>query len=104
MKVERHIHLKDELICKFTEELTENLVYKSEFVRVYVLDHIWDTSDSEKIQYPIRVTGRTIGTLTLDHDRIIKNIVIGDDCYHLFSDDYTKITDKDIGEKFEEVK
>ena len=48
MKVERHIHLKDELLCEFTEKLTENLVYNSEFIRVYVLDHIWDTSDSEK--------------------------------------------------------
>lgn len=103
MKVERHIYLKDELLCKLTEELTENLVYKSDFVRAYVLDRIWDTSDSEKIQYPIRITGRTIGTLTLDTDRIIKNIVIGADCYHLFSGDYNKIIDKYIGEKFEEV-
>lgn len=104
MKVTRHKYLKNQLLCKFTEELTENLVYKSEYIRVYVLDHIWDTSDSEKIQYPIRITGRTIGTLTLDLDRNIKDILISDDCYNLFSDDYKKITNKYIGEKFEEVK
>lgn len=55
MKVERHIHLKDELICEFTEELTENLVYKSELIRVYVLDHIWDTSDSEKFSIKLEL-------------------------------------------------
>lgn len=103
MKVTRHKYLKNQLLCKFTEELTENLVYKSEYIRVYVLNHIWDTSDSEKIQYPIRITGRTIGTLTLDLDRNIKDILISDDCYNLFSDDYKKITNKYIGEKFENV-
>lgn len=103
MKVIRHKHLKDELICKFTEELTDKLKYKSEFIRVYVMDYIWDESDADKIQYPIRITGRTIGTLTLTPDRVIKNIAIGSDCTDLFKCNHIDITDKYIGEVFEEV-
>lgn len=103
MKVKRHKNLTDELICDLTLELTSILSYKSEFIRVYVMGYILDTSDTEKIQYPLRVTGRTIGTLTLSPDRIIQKISIGSDCIGLFECDYRQITDAYIGKRFEEA-
>lgn len=64
-----------------------------------VLEH----STPDNIEYPIRMTGRTIGVLKLDSDRNIKDIVIAKDCYTLFKVDCSDIISKFIGEKFEET-
>lgn len=103
MYVERHKYLREQLLCDFTKELTEALNYKSEHIRAYVMDRVWEHSTPDNIEYPIRITGRTIGVLKLDHDRNIKEILIGKDCYNLFKVDCNKIVSKFIGEKFEET-
>lgn len=103
MQVHRHKYLKEQLICDLTKELTEALNYKSEYIRVYVVDMIWEHSTPDNIEYPIRITGRTIGVMRLDNNRNIKEIVIGEDCYNLFKVDCNEIINKFIGEKFEET-
>ena len=103
MQVHRHKYLKNQLICDLTKELTEALNNKSEYIRVYVMDMIWEHSTPDNIEYPIRMTGRTIGVLKLYSDRNIKDIVIGKDCYNFFKVDCNGIISKFIGEKFEET-
>lgn len=100
MKVKRHGYLKDQLICELTEKLTDALQYSSECIHVYVLDYIWNTEDKEKVQYPIRMTGRTIGVLNLTHDNYITSIVIDADCRDLFKDDISDMLRAYIGERF----
>ena len=67
------------------------------------MDMIWEHSTPDNIEYPIRITGRTIGVMRIDNNRNIKEIVIGEDCYNLFKVDCNEIINKFIGEKFEET-
>ena len=103
MQVHRHKYLKNQLICDLTKELTEALNYKSEHIRVYVMDMVLEHGTPDNIEYPIRMTGRTIGVLKIDSDRNIKDIVIAKDCYTFFKVDCSDIISKFIGEKFEET-